>query len=177
MSIVFDPRKVRGRDLYRIADLAALRAACKRLGLEFLEGHTAYHTWNDRDPAKPKAEHTIRLSKEQLDRARKAVKFSGGVPYEIGVIRSDEDNCWYLASDNDPRMAGSKLLAQICGPVVYSGMDETDRSTGEITEAFGLLMQGYYVEAQKAEAAAYGYSCYEQVLDDGRIAVYAEIPA
>ena len=80
------------RDTLEVRDVAALRAAVARLGLDWAEGATEYKWFGQvvgdtpADPAVPwgRCHHVIRLKPDAAERA-----VYGNASYEIGVCRLD----------------------------------------------------------------------------------------
>lgn len=178
MSYLVDSSKIAAKDRFFVNNIEAVQRACVVLGLVFTKGGD-YHIYNDRDPRKPKADYTIKLSDDQrktvqLKMFNREVRDRHLQPYDIGLIRSEKDNGWYLVSDNDPNMPGSRMLAEICGPVVYPGGN--NRYSGEPLYGFGLLMQRYFIEAAKLQAEKLGHSVTEMITENGEISLVAEVP-
>ena len=176
MSIVIDPAKLRGADLVHVRDLDLLEKACQKIGLVFRRNDGHYRVWEHATDI-PVAEHSIGMSEEKLEEARKKVPHSGKKRnYEIGLVPDKERGGWLLTSDNDPNMPGSRLLAEVAGPIKYSEGDGTNRHAGEITEAFASLMTAYYREAAYAAYVPLGYSITERIGEFGQLIIEAEIP-
>jgi hypothetical protein len=128
----------------KVMDLTALKAACKRMGVEFVENKRTYN-WYGRSvgdyplPAGFKAEdlgkcdHVIRVP---------------GVGYEVGVVKSKNGK-------------GFDLLYDFWGP----GQGLLTKFGQGLTK----LADAYSVEALKAKALAQGYISNEVVADNGEI--------
>jgi hypothetical protein len=125
----------------KIKSLDALRAACERMGFQFVEGQKSYK-WYGRfvgDSPIP-----VGVKVENLGKCVHAIKVPGA-SYEVGVVELPEGgytlywDSWYSGG----------LAAKI-------GADA------------GLLKQAYGIEAAKIAARRKGYSCYEQVREDGK---------
>jgi hypothetical protein len=124
-----------------IRSLDALRAACERLGWHFIEGQTTYK-WYGRwvgDSPLPKDTRN-----EDLGKCNHAIKVPGA-SYEVGVVET-EDGTYALRYD-------------------FWSSGGLDVKLGKNA---GLLKQAYGIEAAKIAARRKGFSCYEQVQEDGK---------
>lgn len=133
----------------QITDLEALKAACKREGVEFIENRSSYK-WYGRsvgDTALPagftaanlgQCEHVIRVP---------------GVEYEIGVTR---------ARNPDGTVAkGYTCLYDFWGP--GAGLQK------KFGKGLTKLVDSYSLEALKAQARRKGYMTQEKAAADGKI--------
>ncbi len=123
----------------KVKDLEALKAACKRLGLEFVENQTTYR-WYGRfvgDYPLPEG-----LKQEDLGKCTHAIKVPGA-SYEIGVVN---------------RHNGSH---ELLWDFWHQGGLERVLGKGG-----GKLKQAYALEAAKTAARRAGYSCFEKVEED-----------
>jgi hypothetical protein len=150
-----------------VNDLKALKAACARLGVEFVEGETRYN-WFETSvgdhplPAGFKAsdlghcEHVIRVP---------------GITYEVGVVKARNP-------DGTPAK-GYTLLYDFWG--VGGQRRQGGRHDGqELKKKFGngltQLVDAYSIEALKAKARAQGYTTRETVRSDGKINLVVGVP-
>lgn len=122
-------------------DLEALKAACKRLGWEFLEDATSYRWYGLFVGDSPMPEG---LTKDDLGRCEHAIRVPGA-QYEIGLTRRGDKWAahWDWYEDG--------------------GLDKAMGRTG------GPLKQAYAVEKAKIEARKNGHSVTEQRRADGSI--------
>lgn len=130
-----------------IKDLAALRAACKRIGLEFMEGQKSYKWWGRSVGDYPLPEG---FTAAELGKCEHALRVKGNDnAYEIGVVRR---------KDGKP---GYSLLWDF-----YAGGYGLQNVVGENC---GLLSQAYAVEAAKSRARAMGRTVTEVKQANGTI--------
>lgn len=139
-----------------IQSLTDLRAACERLGLEFVEGQETYRWFGKHVGDYPlplgftpadlgKCSHAIRL--------RDASPVAGQLPYEIGVVdRRDGKPGWQLMWD------------------FYRGGYGLQAKVGE---GCGLLKQAYAVAAATRVARLQGFAVTERTLPNGEIKLLA----
>ena len=130
-----------------VSDLAALKAACRRLGFVFAEGRKTYK-WYGRlvgDAPIPEG-----LSIDDLGRCDHAICIPGA-EYEIGV-RAER--------------GGYRLLWDSW---VAGGLEQ------KIGKDAGLLKQAYGIEKAKIEARRKGYSVYESRKADGSITLKIQL--
>lgn len=145
-----------------VKSLEALKAACKRLGLEFLEGQTTYRwfgTWV-KDYNQPDAAYQNGVKPESYG---KDSLHAIGIPdndqsYEIGVLQNTN-------SDGQP-IEGFKLVWDF-----WSGGHGLDKFVGG--KGAEKLVAGYAVEAFREEAVAQGYAITETTDENGYIQVEA----
>ena len=127
----------------QILDLASLKKACERLGVEFIEGRKTYK-WFGRsvgDYPLP-AGYTA----ADLGKCDHVIKVPG-VEYEIGVVQKKNGK-------------GYDLLFDFWGP----GQGLLQKFSKGLTK----LVDAYSVETLKAKARAKGYLCSEQQLPNGK---------
>lgn len=125
-----------------LTDIKAVRAACERLGVEFVEGKRTYK-WYGRALGKvPEG-----LDPKDLGKCDHVIKVPG-VEYEVGLVQAKDGKGYRLAYDLWGPGAG---LAQKFG----KSMDK--------------LIDAYSVEALKLKARAKGYLTSEKVTTDGKI--------
>ena len=122
-------------------DLTALKAACKRLSLQFIENQLTYRWYGSRVGNDPLPEG---IAVEDLGKCDHAIKVPGA-SYEIG-IRKDQ-NRYRLLWDSWASGGLEKVI----------GKDA------------GLLKQAYGIEKTKAEARRKGYSLYETRHPNGAV--------
>ena len=124
-----------------LRDLAAVEAACKRLGWVFLRDKKTYE-WYGRhvgDYPIPKG-----MAKEDMGKCEHAISIPG-VKYEVGLVKSGSG--WapiYDFYDSSLKQAMGGIKAE-------------------------KFMQAYAVEKAKIEARKKGYKCQETKLDNGSI--------
>ncbi len=145
-----------------VSDLKALASACKRMGLEFLEGQTSYEWyghWVDDSPvpdglfSPEETERVRRMSKGErcavmnktLGRCAHAIRVPGS-RYEVGVVA----------------LANGKFR------LTWDWWDTTlvPKLGGQKAEK---LMQAYGVEKTRREALRMGYRVQEQAQQDGSV--------
>jgi len=123
-----------------IADLEALKAACKRMGVDFREGQKTFVSYTGQN----RCEHAIHVE---------------GVLYEIGLVDGQTKvKSWNLCADLDYG-PGIELKKKFCRL--------TD--TGSYTHNYENLMDAYAVEVLKRKARAKGYRAVESKLPNGKI--------
>lgn len=130
-----------------VTDLEALKAACRRLKLSFIENQKTYRWYGSRVGNETLPEG---LTLEDLGKCDHAIKVPGA-SYEIG-IRKDK-NRHRLLWDN--WKAGG--LEQVIG------------------RGAGLLKQAYGLEKTKREARRKGYSLYETKNANGSITLKVSV--
>jgi hypothetical protein len=127
-----------------ITDLAALAAACRRLGFVFREGQKTYKWYGRWEGDYPLPEG---FSQEDLGKCDHAIQVPGAA-YEVGVVKARQ------------RGAGYRLLWDFW-------------CQGGLTERLGpkaeRLVQAYGVEKAKQEARKQGFSVYETARADGTV--------
>ena len=132
-----------------VKSLDALKLACQRLGLEVREGQTTYAWFGSFMGDAPLPEG---FTKEDLGKSDHAIHCPGA-SYEVGVVFRD---------------GVYKLLWDSWG-------------SGGLEAALGhdcnKLRQAYGVEAAKLEAQRQGYSCWEDVQEDGAVRLHVMLPA
>ena len=124
-----------------IKRLDALRAACERMGWQFVEGQKTYK-WYGRWVGDSPLPQNTRI--EELGKCNHAIKVPGAC-YEVGVVEMP-DGAYSLRYDS-----------------WYSGGLDV-----KLGKNAGLLKQAYGIEAAKIAARRKGFSCYEQVQEDGK---------
>jgi hypothetical protein len=124
-----------------IKSLDALRAACQRMGWQFVEGQKTYAWWGHWVGDYPLPKNT---RVEDLGKCTHAIKVPGA-KYEVGVVEMP-DGTFTLRYD------------------FYS----TGGLAGKLGAGAGLLKQAYGIEAAKIAARRKGFSCYEQLQEDGK---------
>jgi len=124
-----------------VTDLAALKAACKRLNLQFIENQLTYQWYGERIGNDPLPEG---IGLEDLGKCDHAIKVPGA-SYEIGILK--QNNRYRLLWDSWK----SGGLEQVIG------------------RDAGLLKQAYGIEKTKSEARRKGYSLYETRQENGAI--------
>jgi hypothetical protein len=126
-----------------ITDLAALAAACRRLGFVFKEHQKSYAWYGRWEGDYPLPEG---FSQEDLGKCNHAIQVPGA-DYEVGVVKARQG-------------AGYRLLWDFW-------------SRGGLTERLGRkaekLAQAYGVEKAKREARRQGFSVYETTRADGSV--------
>jgi hypothetical protein len=130
-----------------ITNLADLRVACNRLGLELAEGQTAYR-WYGRHVGDFPLPAGFRP--DELGKCEHAIRIPGNeTAYEVGVVpRRDGKPGWTLLWDF--WCGGYGLQAKI-------GQDA------------GLLKQAYAIAAATRQARLQGFNVQEQQLAKGQI--------
>ncbi|MDR1282411.1 MAG: hypothetical protein LBK99_16555 [Opitutaceae bacterium] len=138
-----------------VRDLNAVKAACKRLGLEFVEGKTNY-VWYGRhmgDYPLPKG-----VSQEDLGKCSHVVRVPG-VRYELGLVRNPATNGYKLAFDfygQGNLHDGRKLQKAICN----------QNKDGTYDKKCGKFLQAYGAEFAKMQMRARGYMVQEKKVGD-----------
>lgn len=132
-----------------IRSLDALKAACERLGLEFIEGETSFNYFSNR---REKCQHAIRV------RGNVHAHEMGVIQNPPGTIQNIRMEDGALASRD---VGGSYTL--LWDP--HSGRRELSTIVGN---SCNTLRQMYAIEAAKLECPA-GFQMYENVLADGTI--------
>ena len=126
-----------------LTDLKAVKLACARLGVEFIEGRKAY-TWYGRSVG----DHPLPegMTKESLGHCNHVIRVPG-VDYEVGLVELPDKKGYRLAYDfwGSARQGGG-LLAKF-------GKGLTN------------LIDAYSVEALKLKAKAKGYLATEKLVD------------
>ncbi|EIQ01079.1 hypothetical protein OpiT1DRAFT_05647 [Opitutaceae bacterium TAV1] len=135
----------------KITDLNSLKAACARLGVEFLEGRKTYK-WYGRSVGDYKLPEGF--TAEDLGKCEHAIRVPG-VDYEIGVAKA-------------PDGKGYTCLYDFWGP-------------GEgLLKKFGKgltkLVDMYSLETLKAKARAKGYLSREAALPNGKTRLIVTVP-
>ncbi len=125
----------------KVKSLEALKAACQRLGLEWLEGQKTYKWYGRHVGDYPIPEG---LTVDDMGKCTHAIKVPGA-SYEIGVL--DRGN------------GAFQLLWDF-----WSG-GGLERVLGK---GGGKLKQAYALEVAKVQARRAGYSCIERVEEDGQ---------
>lgn len=134
-----------------VTDLDAVKAACKRLGVDFIQGKKTYNWFGQHvgDYPLPKG-----MTEEELGKCDHVVKVPG-VNYEIGLVKKKDGKGYTLAYD-------------FWGSSKNGGHDG-----GQLKARFGDKLQkfvdAYSVEALKRQALKKGYMCSEKVLPSGAI--------
>ena len=128
-----------------ITDLNALKAACTRLGVEFLENKKTYNWFNFSVGDYPLP---VGFTAEDLGKCEHVIKVPG-VHYEIGVV---------------PLKTGKGYT------LLYDFYGRSAAHDGEkLKEKFGTgltkLVDGYSIEALKAKARAKGYMSQEKIVN------------
>ncbi len=137
-----------------IQDLAALKAACARLGVEFRENQTTYAWWGRSVGDYPVP---AGLDKNKLGQCAHAIKVPG-VDYEVGVVaHKSTPGAYVLAYDFFG--SGVGLQKKFCKPIAGGGH----------TTNMEHLINAYSVEVLKRQAARRGLRCTEQVTASGTI--------
>jgi hypothetical protein len=133
-----------------VKSLEALQAACRRLGLTFVEGQTHYKWFGKYmgDTPVPTG-----FNKEDLGHCTHAIQVPHA-KYEIGVQRWN-DGTYKLLWDSWSDGGLVKALGKDCN----------------------LLRQAYGVEAAIEAAQRQGYSTYEEPLEDGGVKLHVQVPA
>jgi hypothetical protein len=131
-----------------VKSLEALKAACARLGLEFREGQATYAWFGTFVGDAPLPEG---FTQEDLGKCQHAVHVPGA-KYEVGVVF--RDGVWRLLWDSWSSGGLEAALGKDCA----------------------RLRQSYGVEAAKLEAQRQGYSCWEEVQDDGAVKLHVQVP-
>jgi hypothetical protein len=148
-------------------DLDALKAACKRLNLEFKEGQTSYTWYGAWVDDSPVPEHLFDPDEAQRVKAmtesqRKAYMnaFLGhcqhaiacpGTRYEVGVVQK-----------NDERGTRYHLVWDWIDQALFERLG---------TEKGHHFAQAYEIEAIKRQAHLQGYTAAEQQLENGSVQV------
>ena len=127
----------------KVKDLASLKAACARLGFEFVEGKTAYE-WYGRYVGDSQVPDGMTI--EDYGKCDHAIRCPGA-KYEVGVVKVGRE--YQLRFDS----------YHVGGLMEHLG-----------NEKAGRLVQAYAIEKAKREATRLGRRIVgEQTLEDGSI--------
>lgn len=133
-----------------VRDLNAVKAACKRLGLEFVEGKTTYQWYGHHVGDYPLPEG---VKKEDLGKCDHVVR-APGASYELGLVRNPATGGYKLAFDFwGP---GKKLQEAICNK----------DAKGRYDSGCGRFLQAYATEFAKIQMRAKGYMVSEKKVGD-----------
>ncbi len=130
-----------------IRSLAALKAACARLGLEFVEGQTTYKWYGKYLGGSQRAPG---INIEDLGKCNHAIKVPGA-SYEVGVVQQNDQ---FL------------LMWDFWQP---GGLEAQLGKDGQ------KLVQAYTVEAAKQAAQARGFSVWEEAVQDGSVKLHVSV--
>lgn len=141
----------------QVKDLAALKAACAKLGLELVEGQKT-HKWYGRwvnDYSAQDAAYRNGIDPKDYGKCEHAIRIPGNASaYEIGVVADKaHPGSYRLIWDN---FMGGKGLDKIIG-------NDT-----------GLLKQRYAAEVARKQALRQGYRVIETQTADGKILLRAK---
>ena len=133
-----------------VVDLKALKAACTRLGVEFVEGKKTYNFYGRHVGDYPLP---AGFTAAEMGKCEHAIKVPG-VHYEIGVAPSKNGKGYTLLYDfygsgSNAAHDGEKLLKKF-------------------GQGLTKLVDAYSIEALKAQARAKGYMTQESVLSNGK---------
>jgi hypothetical protein len=131
-----------------VKSLDALKLACARLGLEFLEGQRTYRWYGEYVAGTPLPEG---FNQDDLGKCTHAIGVPGA-EYEIGVQRW-KDGTYKLLYDS----WSSGGLTQVLGADLNK------------------LRQSYGVSAALLEAQRQGYSAWEEVLEGGVVKIHVQV--
>ena len=132
-----------------VRSLEALKLACQRLGLEFREGQTTYAWFGKSVGDAPLPEG---FTQEDLGKCSHAI-YVPGASYEVGVVF--RDGIYRLMWDSWHSGGLEAALGPDCNK----------------------LRQAYGVEAAKMEAQRQGYSCWEDLREDGSVRLHIQVGA
>ncbi len=135
----------------KLTDLQAVKAACERMGWQFVEGQKKYAWYGrsvgDYSAADNALDHG--MTEADLGKCDHAIKVPGA-KYEIGLVKKDNGYVpawdWYAAG----------------------GLQNIRSENG-----LGGFMQAYAIEKTKIEMRRKGMVCSEKKLADGRIQLHA----
>jgi hypothetical protein len=133
-----------------VKNLEALKLACQRLGLQFMEGQRRYEWYGHYVGSTPLPQG---FGVDDLGKCTHAIK-APGADYEIGVQRWGDGSYKLLY---DSWAAGG--LEQVLG------------------RDLNRLRQGYGVSAAILEAQRQGYSSWEEQLEDGATKIHISVEA
>lgn len=128
-----------------ITDLTALKAACTRLGVEFLENKKTYN-WFGRSVGDYPIPNGF--AAEDLGKCEHAIKVPG-VRYEVGVVPLKEGK-------------GYTLLYDFYG---RSATHDGEKLKQKFGDGLTKLVDAYSLEALKAKARAKGYMSQEKTVN------------
>lgn len=143
----------------RVTDLGALKAACTRLGAEFVEGKKKYN-WYGRsvgDYPLPAG-----FTADELGHCDHVVRIPG-VNYEVGVVRAKDGKGYTMLYDFFGSQTGGKG---------HDGEMLRKRFGNGLTK----LIDAYSLEALKAKARAKGYMSREVPLANGKTQLVVTVP-
>ncbi len=124
-----------------VKSLDALKAACQRMGFQFVEGQKTYAWYGHWVGDYPLPKNT---TVADLGKCNHAIRVPGA-KYEVGVVEMP-DGTFILRYDF----------------FSSGGLD------AKLGKGAGLLKQAYGIEAAKIAARRKGFSCYEQLQEDGK---------
>jgi hypothetical protein len=130
-----------------ITDLEAVKAACARLGAQFIEGKTNYvwFGWSVGDYPLPEG-----MTKEELGHCAHVIRVPG-VSYEVGLVKLKDKAGYKLAYDfYGTATQGGGLKSKFCNP----GSTKMEK-----------LVDAYSIEVLKRQAARRGYRAVESVVN------------
>ena len=127
-----------------ITDLEALKAACKRMGVEFVENKKTYAWWGHSVGDYP---IPAGFTKEDLGKCDHVIRVPG-VGYEVGVVKKKDGKGYTMLYDFYGK--GQGLLTKF-------------------GKGLTRLVDNYSVEALKAKARRLGYMSQETKLPTGGI--------
>jgi hypothetical protein len=130
-----------------IKSIDALKAACQRLGFQFMPGQKTYKWYGTFMGDYPLPEG---ISRSDLGKCFSAIRVPGA-EYEVGVVKKAD---------------GYTLLYDFWS---YGGLQE---KLGDNAEK---LVQMYAIEAAKEEAQRQGFSVFEEELQDGSVQLHVQV--
>jgi hypothetical protein len=143
-----------------INNLAALRAACERLGVEFVEGKKTYK-WYGRsvgDYPLPKG-----FTATDLGKCDHVIKVPG-VDYEVGLVAAKDGG------------KGFNLIYDFYGP--GAGLQRkfcAQQKNGTYSTGMEHLVKAYSVEVIKQKARQQGYTLTERINAAGKTQLFATV--
>lgn len=150
-----------------ITDLKALKAACSRLGVEFVEGKTDYNWFSVSVGDHPLPQG---FKAHELGHCEHVIRVPG-VTYEIGVVKARN-------ADGTPAK-GYTLLYDfwgVGGARRQGGVHDGQQLKKKFGTGLTKLVDAYSVEALKAKARAQGYTTREVTRADGKINLVVGVP-
>lgn len=139
----------------QLRDLAASRAACKRMGWELLEGQKTFE-WYGRYVGDYRAFEKqltdLGIKTEDYGKCDHAIKVPGA-EYEIGLVQKGDQ------------------LVPLWDAYKPGGLQDITNENG-----MGGFLQAYAIEKAKLEARRKGYSVTERTLPNGTVQLQVNVP-
>jgi hypothetical protein len=138
-----------------LRDLAAIKAACKRMGWQLVEGQTTFQWYGRYIGDYPEFEKRLRslgIKTEDYGKCSHAIKVPGA-GYEIGLVQK-----------------GNQFIP-LWDTWATGGLDKVTAENG-----MSGFMQAYAIEVAKLEARRKGYQVTERRLPNGSVTLAINVP-